>query len=113
MFMARLRLPLSQVINMLSKRLDFLHMTYDHEEPSHLCANVLWAHGAEVPLSEHLQEGLASLSDDLGLITLPTESKAAFCHSGKPSSRTVPDRVSITPTCVRCCSDLERRAVKC
>ena len=47
-----------------------IHMTYYHEEP-HRCANILWVNhyfemDAEVPLCEHKQERLATLSDDLG-----------------------------------------------
>ena len=46
-------------------------MTYDHEETNHLCANILWVNhyfemDAEVPLCEHMQERLATLSDNLG-----------------------------------------------
>ena len=52
MFMARLRLPLSQVINMLSKA------TRLPAHDIHLCANILWTRGAKVP-AEHLQEKLA------------------------------------------------------
>ena len=65
MFMARLRRPLSQVIQQVHVAAR-LPAHDDHEEPRHRCANILWAHGADVPLSEHLQERLATLSDDLG-----------------------------------------------
>ena len=82
----------------------FLHMTYDHEEPRHRCANILWAQGADVPLSEHLQERLATLSDDFGAHHPVNRIERGL----PPLGKTI---IKDTPTCVRCCSDLERRAV--